>query len=58
MKKPLDSYLKPDVPMEKKTIRAPEDLWGRVSRLAEEKKESLNHVVVAALEKVCDEEGV
>jgi hypothetical protein len=57
-KAPLDSYLKRKSEIEAKTVRAPEQLWVRLEKLAEQKGESVNHVVVCALEKVCDEEGV
>jgi len=59
MKKPIDSYLKPDPKIEKKSVRAPNDLWLRVEKLADKKGDtSVNAIVVAALEKACDEEGV
>lgn len=54
--KPIESYLDRDREIEAKTIRADEVLWERVEALAEFKKVSVNALVVAALEKLCDEE--
>ncbi len=58
MKKTIDQYLKSDTNMEKHTVRAPETLWNRVEEIAVKKEVSINAIVVAALEKVCEEEGV
>lgn len=57
-KKPLDSYLNRDATPIKKTVRASESIWDRVEKLSVKKNESLNSIVVAAIEKACDEEGV
>lgn len=57
--RPLDAYLaEMDGDVIPKTVRAPDRLWERVEKLAERKGESLNLIVVLALKKVCDEEGV
>lgn len=46
-------------PVVTKTIRAPESLWARLEELADKAGGvSVNSIVVIALEKACDEEGV
>lgn len=56
---PLASYVSSvDEKLTVKTIRGPVPLWERVQALADRHGTSLNQIVLLALEKVCDEEGL
>lgn len=56
--KPLDKYLNRDGEIQPRTVRAPEKLWDRIEDLAELKQVSANLLIVAALEKILDQEGI
>lgn len=57
-KKPLAAYLQQAPKPAPMTVRAPEELWQRITELANKKQASVNATIVAALQKVCEEEGV
>ena len=57
-KKTVDQYLDRGGEVFAKTIRATDKLWERVEKLAGKKDVSVNLMVVVALEKICDEEGI
>jgi hypothetical protein len=54
---PIDKYLERGGEVVPRTVRAPAKLWELVEGLATIKNVSVNLLIVAALEKVCDEEG-
>lgn len=57
--KKLADYLREmDSKIKSLTVRAPDHLWARVDKLAEKHGESKNLVIIKALEKVLDDEGI
>lgn len=57
-KKKVDEYLKNSLPVKPETIRARPEVWSRVDALAAKKGCSRNALVVALMERACDEEGM
>lgn len=56
-KGPVSDYVE-TVEIEPRTVRAPSQVWNRIAALAKRQNCSVNEMIVACLEKVCEDENV